>query len=234
MAANTQALEDRAVEGRAVRLCGSTLTLAPPEPDNRIYLAAKRALDVIGAIAGILMCLPLWVIVAILIKLDSRGPVLFWQTRVGENGRPFRFCKLRTMYVDAEQRKAALAQFNEMGGPVFKMRNDPRITRVGRYLRKYSIDETPQLIHVLLGQMSLVGPRPPLIDEVAKYEPWQTERLSVTPGLTCTWQVSGRNEIPFERWVIMDIDYIRRRNFWLDLVLLLKTIPAVISGRGAY
>ena len=209
-------------------------SLAPPPPLCRGYLIAKRILDIIGAIAGILICLPIWAVAAILIKLDSPGPVLFCQTRVGENGKPFRFYKLRTMYVDADRRKQELAHHNEMDGPVFKIRDDPRVTRVGRYLRKYSIDETPQLVHVLLGQMSLVGPRPPLIDEVARYEPWQTERLSVRPGLTCIWQVSGRNEIPFERWVLMDIDYIRHRNFWLDLALLVKTIPAVITGRGAY
>ncbi len=197
-------------------------------------MLAKRALDIVGALAGILLCLPIWVIAAILIKLDSPGPVVFSQTRVGENGRPFRFLKLRTMYVDAERRKAALKHHNIMGGPAFKIRNDPRITRVGRFLRKYSIDETPQLIHVLLGQMSLVGPRPPLLEEVARYEPWQTERLSVRPGLTCTWQVSGRNEIPFEQWVLLDIEYVRHRNFWLDVYLILKTIPAVLTARGAY
>ena len=218
--------------GFSKRKCRTTL--APPPPLRRGYLLAKRIVDILGALAGIIICLPIWVIAAILIKLDSRGPVLFWQIRVGENGKPFRFCKLRTMYVDAERRKQELAARNEMGGPAFKVRDDPRVTRVGRFLRKYSIDETPQLFHVLLGQMSLVGPRPPLIEEVARYKPWQTERLSVRPGLTCTWQVSGRNEIPFDQWVIMDIEYIRRRNFWLDMYLLLKTIPAVISARGAY
>ena len=216
------------------KLAAQRLTLAPPPPQRRGYLIAKRILDILGALAGIFLCLPIWAIAAILIKLDSRGPVFFYQIRIGENGRPFRFYKLRTMYIDAERRKQQLIARNEMDGPVFKIRRDPRVTRVGRILRKYSIDETPQLIHVLLGQMSLVGPRPPLLEEVVRYEPWQTERLSVRPGLTCIWQVSGRNEIPFERWVLMDIEYVRRRNFWLDISLLLKTIPAVLSARGAY
>jgi exopolysaccharide biosynthesis polyprenyl glycosylphosphotransferase len=209
-------------------------TLAPPPSLRRGYLLAKRVLDVVVALAGLLLCLPLWAILAILIKLDSRGPVFFVQTRVGENGRPFRFYKLRSMVADAEQQKKLLQAASEVPEPVFKMRRDPRITRVGRFLRRYSLDETPQLLHVLLGQMSLVGPRPPLLEEVERYEPWQMERLSVRPGLTCLWQVSGRTEIPFERWVEMDIFYVRHRTFWLDLWLLLRTVPAVLSGRGAY
>ncbi len=209
-------------------------SLAPPPPPERMYLLTKRIIDILGATAGILLCLPLWAICAVIIKLESKGPVFFTQLRVGENGRVFKFLKLRTMYEDAEQRRRALEELNEMDGPVFKIRNDPRVTRFGRILRRFTIDETPQLIHVLLGQMSLVGPRPPLLEEVALYEPWQTERISVRPGLTCIWQVSGRNEIPFEKWVQMDIYYIRHRNLWMDLWLLLKTIPAVLSGRGAY
>ncbi len=213
---------------------GEGLSLSAPPPGRRGYLLAKRVLDILGASAGIVICLPFWLIAAALIVLESRGGVFFIQDRVGENGKVFKFYKLRTMYSDAEQLKHALAAHNEMDGPVFKMRRDPRITRVGRLLRRFSLDETPQLVHVLLGQMSLVGPRPPLVEEVARYEPWQTERLSVRPGLTCTWQVSGRNEIPFQQWVQLDIEYIRNRNFWVDLVLLLKTIPAVLTGRGAY
>lgn len=208
--------------------------LTPPVASRRGYLAAKRALDVIGSLAGILLCLPIWAILVILIKLESPGPVLFSQTRVGENGRVFRFLKLRSMYVDADQRRAAFEELNEMSGPVFKIRDDPRVTRVGRFLRRYSLDETPQLMHVLLGQMTLVGPRPPLLEEVERYEPWQTERLSIRPGLTCIWQVSGRNEIPFDRWVQMDIYYVRHRTFWMDLWLLVQTVPAVLMARGAY
>lgn len=205
-----------------------------PRRESRAYLLAKRTLDILGAMAGILLCVPLWMIAAILIKIDSPGGVFHVQWRVGEGGRIFPFYKLRTMYLDAEKRLEELRDHNEMTGPVFKIRRDPRITRVGRWLRRFSLDETPQLIHVLLGQMSLVGPRPPLVEEVLRYEPWMTERLSVRPGLTCIWQVEGRNEVPFEKWVEMDIYYIRHRNFWMDLWLLLRTIPAILSGRGAY
>lgn len=212
----------------------AAVSLQPPAPPQWGYLFAKRVLDVILSLAGICLCLPLWLVCGILIKLESPGPVFFRQIRVGENGRPFVFLKLRTMCADAERRRREVADLNEMDGPVFKIRHDPRITRIGRFLRRFSLDETPQLIHVLCGQMTLVGPRPPLLEEVAVYEPWQTERLSVRPGLTCIWQVSGRNEIPFERWVQMDIYYVRHRNFWMDIVLLLRTVPAVLSGRGAY
>ncbi|MCX7598155.1 MAG: sugar transferase [Armatimonadetes bacterium] len=205
-----------------------------PRRESPAYLVAKRILDILGATAGILLCIPLWMIAGVLIKLDSPGGVFHVQQRVGEGGRPFRFYKLRTMYLDAEKRLEELRAHNEMSGPVFKIRRDPRITRVGRWLRRFSLDETPQLIHVLLGQMSLVGPRPPLLEEVLRYEPWMTERLSVRPGLTCIWQVEGRNEVPFEKWVEMDIYYIRNRNFWMDLRLLLRTIAAVLIGRGAY
>jgi len=225
--------EQCAVPGRpGSRVPGPTL--AAPPSGTRGYLFAKRLLDILGACAGIAICLPLWIIAAILIVLESKGSPFFVQERVGENGKVFRFYKLRTMYAHADRAKQELAARNEMDGPVFKMRRDPRVTRVGRLLRRFSLDETPQLVHVLLGQMSLVGPRPPLLEEVARYEPWQTERLSVRPGLTCSWQVSGRNEIPFEQWVQLDIEYVRSRNFWVDLVLLLRTIPAVITGRGAY
>ncbi len=217
----------------ALPRCGGT-SLLPPAVNSRVHHVAKRTMDVLGALVGLVLCAPLWAVLAILIKLESPGPVLFCQTRLGENGRPFRFYKLRSMYLDAEKSRRVLENLNEMDGPVFKVRDDPRITRMGRFLRRYSLDETPQLFHVLLGQMTLVGPRPPLPEEVTLYEPWQTERLSVRPGLTCIWQVSGRNEIPFERWVQMDIFYIRHQSLWFDLWLLLKTVPAVLLGRGAY
>ncbi len=209
-------------------------SLSVPRRLDPFYCTTKRLIDILGSSAGIAVCLLPWAIAAVLIKLESPGPVFFVQDRVGENGRRFRFYKLRTMFVDAEQRKALLERENEMDGPVFKMRHDPRITGTGRFLRRFSLDETPQMLHVFLGQMSLVGPRPPLVEEVARYEPWMTERLSVRPGLTCTWQVSGRNEVPFDVWVQMDIDYIRHRSLALDFKLLCKTFPAVLSGRGAY
>ncbi|HEY7704574.1 MAG TPA: sugar transferase [Acidimicrobiia bacterium] len=194
----------------------------------------KRAADLlIGGIA-MLLVLPLLAIAALLIKLTSPGPVFHTQVRVGRDGRKFRLLKLRTMYVDAEERREALAAENESDGPVFKIRQDPRVTRVGRVLRKLSIDELPQLAHVLTGEMSLVGPRPPLPAEVETYSWCQLQRLLVKPGLTCTWQVSGRADLNFDTWVRMDIEYIHGWSPRSDLRLLAKTVPAVLSGRGAY
>jgi len=190
----------------------------------------KRAFDAVTAGTLLLLLAPM-----LLIRLDSSGPILFAQKRVGKNGKLFTMWKFRSMYTDAEARKARLMQQNEMrGGVLFKMKKDPRITRVGVYLRKFSIDELPQLWNVLISNMSLVGPRPPLPTEVAQYTPYQKQRLSVTPGITCIWQVSGRSDIPFEQQVDMDLEYIRTQSFWGDIKLLLKTIPAVLSAKGAY
>jgi len=200
----------------------------------RGYDISKRALDIVGAAVGLTLATPALLVTALAIKLDSPGTVFHHQVRLGKDGLPFVMLKLRSMTVDAHEQRTSLANHNEMDGPVFKIRSDPRMTRIGRLIRKASLDELPQLWHVLVGDMSLVGPRPPIPDEVARYEPWQRERLAVKPGLTCTWQVSGRSDIPFEQWVQMDVDYVRRRNFWLDLKLLLATIPAVLTGRGAY
>lgn len=210
-------------------------TLLPPHSMAApLYAAVKRTVDVVGALAALaILALPM-LITAILIKLESRGPALYWQYRLGENGIPFRFYKFRSMVVNADEVRADLLTENEARGPIFKIRRDPRVTRVGRWIRKTSLDETPQLIHVLQGKMSLVGPRPPLPEEVQNYEPWQRERLAVRPGLTCIWQISGRSDIPFERWVELDIVYVRSRSLLLDLQILLLTPWAVISGRGAY
>lgn len=198
-------------------------------------LVLKRVLDIVGAAALILALGPLLVGIALLIKLDSRGPVFFKQRRVGLYGALFTMWKFRSMHVDAEARKAALAAANEMqGGVIFKMKRDPRITRVGRFIRKASIDEMPQLWNVLVGDMSLVGPRPPVPAEVALYTLADRRRLEVKPGITCIWQVSGRSEIPFDKQVELDVAYIESHSLWLDIVLLLKTVPAVLLGRGAY
>ena len=200
-----------------------------------IYPAAKRLIDVVASAAGIAVLLPLFVFVAAAIKFESRGPVLFSQTRIGRRGRSFRCWKLRSMYTDAEERKAALAAQNEMsGGTLFKMRRDPRVTRIGRLIRKASIDELPQLWNVLVGDMALVGPRPPLPAEVALYDAHHRQRLSVRPGITCIWQVSGRSDIPFEEQVEMDLAYIKQRSLYFDIKLLLATVPAVLLARGAY
>jgi exopolysaccharide biosynthesis polyprenyl glycosylphosphotransferase len=196
-------------------------------------MAAKRIIDVFVSSCVLILLSPLLAVVALLIKLGSPGPILFRQERVGLCGRPFHMLKFRSMVVDAEARQQHLMHRNEQTGPVFKIKDDPRITRVGRVLRKFSIDELPQFINVLRGEMAIVGPRPPLPSEVAKYELWQRRRLSVRPGLTCLWQVSGRNNISFEEWMYLDMRYIDHWSLAEDLKLILKTVPVVVSGRGA-
>ena len=194
----------------------------------------KRLMDLILATLGLIGCTPLWLVLVIAIKLDSSGPAIFVQERVGLHGRPFRFYKFRSMYVDAEQRLADVRARNEMDGPVFKIRQDPRITRIGRLLRRSSLDELPQLINVLKGEMSLVGPRPPLPREVEHYRPGDIIRLSVRPGLTCLWQIRGRSEVGFDQWMEFDREYVRGMSFWLDVQILLRTVLVVFSARGAY
>lgn len=196
--------------------------------------AAKRALDVIGAGIAILALLPIFIATALSIRLEDKGPVLFRQTRIGSDGTPFKMIKFRSMYTDAEERRQALLHRSERDGTCFKMRNDPRITRTGQFIRRFSIDELPQLFNVLLGSMSLVGPRPALPSEVATYRGSHWQRLAGKPGITCTWQVRGRAEIPFERQAIMDRAYLKRTNLWVDIKLLLCTPGAVLGGRGAY
>jgi exopolysaccharide biosynthesis polyprenyl glycosylphosphotransferase len=193
----------------------------------------KRLLDITASATAIVMLSPLLVAAALLVKLTSRGPVLFKQERVGLLGRRFHMLKFRSMVANAEALKARLVLENEQSGPVFKMRRDPRVTAVGRFIRKYSIDELPQLVNVLRGDMSIVGPRPPLPGEVARYEAWQRRRLSVRPGLTCVWQVSGRNEISFEEWMYLDMQYIDHWSLRRDIELIAKTVPVVLTGRGA-
>lgn len=194
----------------------------------------KRALDLLGALGLLVVISPLLLLVALAIKLEDGGPVLFRQVRVGKHGRHFVMFKFRSMVPNAEALKAQLLAQNEMrDGILFKIRKDPRITRVGRMLRKLSFDELPQLFNVVKGDMSLVGPRPPVPSEVALYDPAHRRRLAATPGITCLWQVSGRNEIDFQGQVRLDVQYIERQTFGLDLAILLRTIPAVISGRGA-
>ncbi len=196
---------------------------------------AKRILDVFGSITLAIALAPLFLVVIALIRFESRGAILFAQQRVGRHGRLFKMFKFRSMYIDAEQRKAALMPTNEMeGGVIFKMKDDPRITKVGKYVRRGSIDELPQLWNVFKGEMSLVGPRPPLPAEVAEYSLEDRRRLEVVPGITCIWQVSGRSEIPFDQQVALDVGYIESQSVWLDLKLLLRTVPAVLLGKGAY
>ena len=194
--------------------------------------AAKRAIDFVGSLVLIAILSPIMAATYLILLVSTRGNPLFWQKRLGYLGKPFWMPKFRTMVVDAEKRRHLIA--NEADGPVFKNRSDPRITPFGRLLRKLSIDETPQLFNVLAGTMSLVGPRPPIPGEVDLYEPWQCERLSVKPGLTCIWQVEGRSDIPFTDWVRLDIRYARNCTLGHDLKILAKTPWAVLTGRGAY
>lgn len=203
-------------------------------PTGEMRLVLKRLIDILGATLGILLVSPVLLLTAIAIKIDDPGPVLFKQVRSGRNGRRFVMLKFRSMCVDAEKKQKELMHLNEMAGPVFKIRHDPRITRVGRFIRKTSIDELPQLFNVFIGHMSLVGPRPPLPSEVAQYEPWQRRRLSVRPGITGMWQVSGRNEIDdFDQWMQLDLKYIDSWSLWLDLKILFKTVPVVLLHKGA-
>ena len=197
-----------------------------------IQLALKRGMDVLGATIGLVLFSPIFLAVALAVKLYDRGPLFFGQLRMGKDGRRFYCYKFRSMCVDAESQRAALADRNEQDGPVFKVERDPRITPVGRFLRKYSLDELPQLWNVLKGDMSLVGPRPPVPSEVAEYSWWQRRRISVRPGLTCLWQVKGRNKVSFEKWMEMDLFYIDNWSLWMDIKLLAQTMPAVVRGTG--
>jgi lipopolysaccharide/colanic/teichoic acid biosynthesis glycosyltransferase len=200
-------------------------------PEYRVF---KRLLDVAGSAAALWLLFPFLLLIYALVRLTSKGPVFFRQVRVGLHGKEFHMLKFRSMVANAEDLKSQLTAQNEQSGPVFKMKRDPRVTPLGHLLRRYSIDELPQLVNVLRGDMTLVGPRPPVPQEVAQYEPWHWRRLSVPPGLTCLWQVSGRNEIAFQDWMYLDLQYIDHQNLGDDLNLLLKTVPAVMSGRGSH
>jgi exopolysaccharide biosynthesis polyprenyl glycosylphosphotransferase len=209
---------------------GHVLSLAYG-PDRVLSLTLKRAIDVVAAALALVLLAPLFLAVAFAILVRDGRPILFWQTRVGLHGRPFRVVKFRTMVPDAEARLAELEALNEIRGQAFKLTDDPRLTRTGRFLRKTSIDELPQLWNVVRGEMSLVGPRPPLEREVAGYDLWHRRRLSMTPGITGLWQVAGRRDDQFDRWVELDLAYIDRWSLWLDLKIVLRTVPAMLQGR---
>ena len=201
----------------------------------RFSYAVKRAIDVLGSLVGMALLSPVFLGIALAVKLTSPGPVIFAQVRVGRYGRHFRFYKFRSMYVDAEERKKELLAKNESkDGVIFKMKDDPRITKVGKFIRRASLDELPQLWNVFIGDMSLVGPRPPVPSEVAEYTLEDRKRLDVIPGITCLWQIKGRSEIPFNEQVRLDKEYILAPGVWKDIKILLKTIPAIIGGKGAY
>lgn len=198
-----------------------------------IYLILKRAIDIIGSLFGIILFSPAMLVTALAIKIDSKGSIIFSQERVGKNGKLFKMYKFRSMVSNAEELLNKLYEKNEMSGPMFKMKNDPRVTKVGKFIRKTSIDELPQLFNVMKGEMSLVGPRPNLPREVSKFSPYQKQKLTVKPGLTCYWQVMGRNEIGFNDWMELDIKYIRQRNTLVDIILIFKTIGVLFGDKNA-
>ena len=202
--------------------------------EKKTYEFFKRSFDIVCSFLALVLLSPILLITAVAIKIDDGGPVIFAQTRIGKDGKIFRMYKFRSMCVDAERKIKELQDKNESDGLAFKMEHDPRITRVGRFIRKTSIDELPQLINILIGDMSIVGPRPPLGYEVYYYNEYQMQRLLVKPGLTCYWQCSGRSDVSFDEWMDMDIKYIKERGFWRDIAIILKTVPAVLFRKGAY
>ncbi|MGL5414779.1 MAG: sugar transferase [Clostridium sp.] len=202
--------------------------------DLKVYEVVKRTADVVLSVIGLIILSPILLIVAIAIKLESKGPLIFAQDRVGKDRKNFKMYKFRSMVVNAEEIKKKLKHKNEMSGPMFKMKNDPRITKVGKFIRKTSIDELPQLINVIKGDMSLVGPRPSLPDEVKEFEPWMMRRFEVKPGLTCYWQVGGRNEIEFEDWMKLDIKYVENRSVSEDIKLIFKTFFVLFGDKNAH
>jgi exopolysaccharide biosynthesis polyprenyl glycosylphosphotransferase len=219
----------------SVQPVGGLMSLAlRPARLSRPQRAAKRAFDLALASTALLLSSPIWLVVAIAIKLDSSGPVLYRQRRVGEGGRPFVMLKFRTMHVGADAKLQDLRHLSEMDGPMFKLRDDPRVTRVGRHLRRWSLDELPQFWNVMRGEMSIVGPRPPLPEEVAEYQDWQFARLEAPPGITGLWQVSGRSDLSFDEYVRRDLFYIENWSLAYDFFIVLKTIPIVFARRGAY
>ncbi|MEL7060285.1 MAG: sugar transferase [Acidobacteriota bacterium] len=218
---------------RLEELDGVPLLTFSTAPERPLPLLFKRSLDVSLSILLMVLSLPVMLGIALVIKLTEGGAVLYRQTRCGLNGRRFTLYKIRTMVEGADARREDLLHLNEMSGPVFKLRQDPRVTMLGRVLRRFSLDELPQLWNVLRGDMSLVGPRPPIPEEVLHYQRWQRRRLSMKPGLTCLWQISGRNQLDFDRWMELDLEYIDSWTPWLDLKILAKTVPAVLTGRGA-
>jgi len=218
-----------AVEHGEPVLEAKAIASSPP----RWYPCAKRAMDLFCSIVTLILLSPLMVLVAIAIYLTSPGPIFFTQLRVGKNGKTFKFYKFRSMRPDAEKLRAQLEHLNEAKGPIFKIHQDPRVTPIGRILRKYSLDELPQLFNVIRGDISLVGPRPHLPSEVEQYKPWHRERLTVTPGIICLREVSGRSKLSFDEWVALDLEYIRQRSLWMDIKILFRVIPAVLFGDGA-
>jgi len=204
------------------------------EPKRVRYAFVKRVADIVVSFILLLLLLPLFIVLAIAVKLSGPGPVFYKSTRIGLCGKPFTFIKFRSMRTDADKLLQELAQHNEKDGPIFKMKSDPRITKIGAFLRKYSLDELPQLWSVFTGDMSIVGPRPPIPREVAQYDDYAIQRLTVKPGITCYWQIMGRSRLSFEEWMDLDHKYLKEMSFWTDCMILIKTPLAVLKGDGAY
>jgi len=216
-----------------LNLDNNRIMLEKKKLSRNTYEFLKRLMDIICSMSALIVLAPILIVVAILIKIESKGPVIFSQERVGINNKKFKMYKFRSMVVNAEDMKEKLEKQNERKGPMFKIKNDPRITKIGRFIRKTSIDELPQLINILKGEMSIVGPRPSLPKEVIQFEPWMLERLKVKPGLTCYWQVQGRDHIEFEDWMRLDVKYVKDRNFLLDIKLIFKTFFVFLGDQNA-
>lgn len=211
----------------------NNLRLKEKVQHKRTYEFIKRATDIICSSIGLIVLLPILLVVSILIKVETKGAVIFSQDRVGKNGEKFKMYKFRSMVANAEELKGKLMQQNERNGPMFKIRDDPRVTKVGRFIRKTSIDELPQLVNILKGDMSIVGPRPSLPKEVKQFEGWMMERLCVKPGLTCYWQIEGRGDIDFKEWMKLDVRYVEERNIRIDSILILKTFFVLFGDKNA-
>lgn len=216
-----------------LNLDNNRIMLEKKKLSRNTYEFLKRLMDIICSMSALIVLAPILIVVAILIKIESKGPVIFSQERVGINNKKFKMYKFRSMVVNAEDMKEKLEKQNERTGPMFKIKNDPRVTTIGRFIRKTSIDELPQLINILKGEMSIVGPRPSLPKEVIQFEPWMLERLKVKPGLTCYWQVQGRDHIEFEDWMRLDVKYVKDRNFLLDIKLIFKTFFVFLGDQNA-
>ncbi len=221
-------------QAKADDLDGIPLISLETGPTQEMALVIKKWMDIVGAFFTLVFLSPLFLLIAMMIKIDSPGSIFFAQERIGQNGRRFKLLKFRSMQENAEQMRESLLNLSEVSGPVFKIKDDPRVTKIGRFLRKTSFDELPQFINVLKGEMSLVGPRPPLPDEVTQYKNWQRRRLSIKPGITCIWQVSGRSDVAFEKWMEMDMEYIDNWSLELDMKILMKTVLVVLHGKGSY
>ncbi|MDF2567384.1 MAG: capsular polysaccharide biosynthsis protein [Oscillospiraceae bacterium] len=225
---------DGEVTGRTIKLPTDFEFTKQAQKQSIVYPILKRTMDIIFSLLAIILFSPVFLIIAIAVRVDSKGSALYAQERVGKGNKPFKMLKFRSMCMDADEKLEELKDMNEKDGPIFKIIHDPRVTKVGKFLRRTSLDELPQFLNILMGHMSIVGPRPPLVCEVSEYEECHMRRLDVKPGLTCYWQISGRSDLSFDKWIELDMKYISERSILTDIKIILKTIPAVLGGKGAY